>query len=557
MLDKLPTEVLCIVLEYLDRQGLNNLCRVSKDLYAITVPLLYESVTLTSGKFEMGKIWSHAGALLQAPISPVDLLVYVRDIEIREHDNYPRHQCFHIVRARGSSSESDYYQSSNDEKVPYSRDEIGSEGIRYLTSALLNAFARFAPDKLQRFCWNVGTCVPIEILGRSGFLVQNQRKLEAICLRTGHTCDIGDDQISLSEFTSLKSISWSGLDHASHMAELCLSLKLNARHLESLDLGARETCLYRRPEDSIQDMFARWILGMCEHSTKSVFPVLKHLALFKMDLSAIFHCFPSIFNPSVLQTLKLRHCKRWGKALQAIQESGTKNIALKTLLIQSGLDGHDAYSSLIELPSFIGSFEGLEGLFLSNLSPIEPISTWCSVVAHKKTLKQLLCEHFHSNGYADSPRRLYLSASQNPLAELNLEFLGICCYDPNILISLLSAPLLKKTIRVLHLRVIPRQYVISGDLESRATTTTTNNKRPPPPKRGSSEFLEWAFGPSGPPYLTAVVSMDPLSPNPRSDRFHVRDEHKKHRWLSLHRDRAKRYNFFRQYGDALDACRSG
>ncbi|KAL4769258.1 hypothetical protein BDW60DRAFT_195533 [Aspergillus nidulans var. acristatus] len=39
-------------------------------------------------------------------------------------------------------------------------------------------------DKLESFIWDVGMCVPEELLGASGLLLQRQKKLKSISLRT-------------------------------------------------------------------------------------------------------------------------------------------------------------------------------------------------------------------------------------------------------------------------------------------------------------------------------------------------------------------------------------
>lgn len=65
--------------QYVHLRDLNILCRVSKYFYGITIPALYKFVTLTSARRGVGEAWRHVDALLQAPVSPVDLLVHVRE----------------------------------------------------------------------------------------------------------------------------------------------------------------------------------------------------------------------------------------------------------------------------------------------------------------------------------------------------------------------------------------------------------------------------------------------------------------------------------------------
>lgn len=278
----------------------------------------------------------------------------------------------------------------------------------------------------------------MEILGDSGFLIQKQSKLEAIHLQTGFRCAIYGNNVLLSKFLCLKSISWHDVGYPSHMAELCLTLKLNACHLTYLHLGVTNVTF--DSECSLQDRFALAVLDMSDQDSGGLFHVLKHLSLYNMDLTLIHKSFPSLFNTVSLQSLKLRSCACWGKVLLAMHRSASK-ITLKTLLIQSDMEKEDEESAPA-LPSFLDSFERLEELYISISSSIGVVPTWRSMLAHKNTLKKLLYEQCRYMGYTCHDRGLYLSDSEllqlsdwNPLADLNLEILSISCDDCNLLVT--------------------------------------------------------------------------------------------------------------------------
>lgn len=162
MLDRLPPEVLLIALEvseylrlmaliglfskqadlsqYITRHDLNNICRVSKHLYAIAVPLLYKSVTLSSNRPGISETWHHVDSLLRAPAFPVDSLVHMRDIKIQENRFWPWWGCHHSYTILDQDDPDDYKEA-----------RIRRDEIRYLSSKLLHMFSRCAADRLQKF----------------------------------------------------------------------------------------------------------------------------------------------------------------------------------------------------------------------------------------------------------------------------------------------------------------------------------------------------------------------------------------------------------------------
>ena len=278
----------------------------------------------------------------------------------------------------------------------------------------------------------------MKILGDSGFLIQKQSKLEAIHLQTGFRCALYGNNVLLSKFLCLKSISWHDVGYPSHMAELCLTLKLNACHLTYLHVGVTNAIF--DSECSLQDRFALAVLDMSDQDSGGLFHVLKHLSLYNMDLTLIYKSFPSLFNTASLQSLKLRSCACWGKALLAIHRSASK-ITLKTLLIQSDMKKEDEENAPA-LPSFLDPFKGLEELLISISSSIGVIPTWRAMLAHKNTLKKLLYQQCRYMENTCHERGLYLSASEllqlsdwNPLGDLNLGILSISCDDCNLLVT--------------------------------------------------------------------------------------------------------------------------
>ncbi|RAH55221.1 hypothetical protein BO85DRAFT_498964 [Aspergillus piperis CBS 112811] len=515
MLDRLPPEVLLIALEPAD----------------LSQPGISET-------------WHHVDSLLRAPVSPVDLLVHMRDIEIQENRSWPDDECLHnYMRMRGY----DNYEGVRIE---------GDEEVRYLPSKLLQVFSRCAADRLQRFSWDVGNCVPSEILGVSGYLTLNQRKLVAIHLRTGSSCAAGSSNILLSRFACLRSISWPDLRWKRHVRELCSALKLNAFHLTLINLGVTDTSSYKVTQ-SIRSMLVKKILDMHDWRTSCRFPVLRYLSLYFMDLTPISHAFSSIFNITTLLSLSLRLCQSWEYALLNFLNSGSR-IALKSLTLETGMRraGGDSVSAL---PAFLNPFEGLEELYISTYCFISPVPIWQSVFTHKKTLRKLVCQQEYIDDYQSEEHGLYLGATgfleqltgtdQNPFVGPKLEFLGISSNDFSTLKSILTSPGIKANIRVLHLRrrkgFYDPSYLVTPDCWDDISDKNLPSFR---------QFLTWAFGSDGPLELQAVGHYASEFTQP-SDVFYFRDAQHGDGYRCVIRRRGQRFDLFRQYGYSLDACR--
>lgn len=152
-----------------------------------------------------------------------------------------------------------------------------------------------------------------------------------------------------------------------------------------------------------------------------------------MDLTPISHALSSILNITSLLSLSLRLCKSWEYALLNFLNSGTR-IALKSLPLETHMSRAEE-ESVLALPAFLKSFEGLEELYISVCCFISPVPVWRSVLTHKKTLRKLVCQQLHIDGCFYEEYGLYLGATgfleqltgadQTPFVGPKLEFLGI------------------------------------------------------------------------------------------------------------------------------------
>jgi hypothetical protein len=119
-------------------------------------------------------------------------------------------------------------------------------------------------------------------------------------------------------------------------------------------------------------------------------------------------------------------------------------IRLKFLEIQSSIGDEDMVGTAIQ--PFLESFKGLEALFLSTSARSETLEIWRSASHHRATLTRFVHHQRTIDLDEESPlfelecdlpdlsfyevADLGEDPSQNPLGELDLKFVGLCCDSP-------------------------------------------------------------------------------------------------------------------------------
>ncbi|KAF5698703.1 AAA family ATPase [Fusarium mundagurra] len=162
-----------------------------------------------------------------------------------------------------------------------------------LTQKAESVIRRFEPHQLQSFSWDLGTCVPPEILGVNGVVPLQQPSLQSLSLITDPTCrdyHDGECEIDLSSFCNLKSLSWRG-PNSGNLDALTVALQNNSTHLKNLELDfvnwheLREYLDYLSDdEDDIDgtkeiNYFADVVLGLDRRSPRPLFPRIRALSL--------------------------------------------------------------------------------------------------------------------------------------------------------------------------------------------------------------------------------------------------------------------------------------
>jgi hypothetical protein len=308
--------------------------------------------------------------------------------------------------------------------------------------------------------WELGTCIPMEILGHSGCLLRKQNSIQSIRLITGSSCPYNVDgscSINLSTLSCLRSISWIGLRSVTDFKALRCALQANSTHLTELELDfinwTKANSSWSFDHGRSKNFFARRILRLSTDQNEIKFPALRVLSLSKVSLRSAITEMMYAFNFSWLRSLKLRFCPGAEEFLIRVIDSG-QTVRLTSLEFQADIEEeHRDISDTVS--TFLEAFEGLEEFFFSDPGPSWTMALWRSMLHHKGTLTRFvhhqrvvnldeddsdfeeLCDLRDLSLLDRDTAELNGSPSQNPLGELNLECIGLCC-APVLLVCVLS-----------------------------------------------------------------------------------------------------------------------
>jgi hypothetical protein len=299
----------------------------------------------------------------------------------------------------------------------------------------------------------LGTCVPKEILGPSGYLPLKQTKIESLNLIAGGGCrwNIGFEcAIFLRNFTELKKLSWRALrseDDFSALHDLFEQTSHQMTDLE-LDLVSSQQLVL----DKSHNFFARKVLGLTLGDKKQNFPALQTLSLAEVSFQCAEEEIAHAFSLVTVRSLKIRFCSGWQEFLEHSSRS-TPPKALKSLEIQYSI-GQERGPVEETISNFLETFQGLEQLAIGGIPGYETLDIWRSTLIHKATLKAFVnhqreinteedSSHFEED-YDSTDGSLSLfqneinlwnkDPSLHPFGELHLEFLGMSC-APKLLVS--------------------------------------------------------------------------------------------------------------------------
>ena len=278
--------------------------------------------------------------------------------------------------------------------------------------------------------WDLGSCIPKDILGIDGILQQEQPDIESLSLNTGApTHNIwanGGDYtlqqattLMLDKFQNLRSFSWTGLRTGPELESLRVLLAAKCNILETLKLDfvywdlVNSACNTGLMNDDPGTFVWQMIPLTPDPSTNS-FPALTTLSLSAVCLPINLEAPTLAFDFGNLRALKINRCKNTHLLLRAIVQTGQ---SLKLESLDLVMDDFAAEQDLgcSSLTAFLRSFHCLRQLHLL-IAPSGEITTkeyFESILYHTANLKRLV---YHE-------RSPLLPASYSPSLDKWLSFI--------------------------------------------------------------------------------------------------------------------------------------
>lgn len=169
--------------------------------------------------------------------------------------------------------------------------------------------------------WDLGTCIPLNILSPGGYLPTHQSSLRRLFLSTSGSCDralVRSSPLDLSNFRHLSEFSWTGLQSKTDFDALRVCLGAARKHLQSLDLHLFDTerwddlwaqdLEYSDSAIHIPNFFASHIMGHRIGRRGLILSSLKSLSLSSVSFTSAIHELSVAFQIGKLQSLKLHNC---------------------------------------------------------------------------------------------------------------------------------------------------------------------------------------------------------------------------------------------------------
>ncbi|KAI9784369.1 MAG: hypothetical protein M1816_000893 [Peltula sp. TS41687] len=451
MLDTLPMEIVETIVDlFTDKRDLKNMCEVSKRLYEITVPKLYETIIIqTEDELYLERL--NVEPLLRTCSNPLNCLQFVKNIRITApfHRNL-RNRCLHdrfdeeddvcwlrcpfhgrMERVSGPKkpsvsqklvrkdleSDEDNLDADIGDSQGDTDDEVGTpddvsigdhEVYEDLEDGLMPLFVKLKENNLRTFSWELGTCVPYKLLGPNGYLPEKQNQIRALTLKTAGMCGTnmeGESPLHLPYFNKLKCFSWAAPRSAVDFEAIQEVLKANSDHLEELyldlvdwveadDSWFNDRGLWTVPRSP--NFFAQEILGLSsrdeEKKGKVMLPALRDLTLSALSFQSVPKKLACFFNFSALHSLKLRYCPCTRALLEVLTgaKEGIKLTSLELILFEDEWDDLEDVA-MDPVKPFLESFEGLEDLSLVIVDPMGVEDDyWSPIFHHQRTLKRFV-----------------------------------------------------------------------------------------------------------------------------------------------------------------------
>ncbi|KAJ5640339.1 uncharacterized protein N7484_008201 [Penicillium longicatenatum] len=459
MLETLPYEILSSIAEWLAPETVRSLSQVSSRLYSVLAPLSYRTLTFrAASEWALNVLDIDTFFALHRQSGNRFNLEHARNLSISAPIQIARfHRCayYNVFRDSGLARRSGSLGTSNEAKAH-------EQFLDDISRQLKLIFSHLQPSYLLSFEWRLGTCIPAGFLDSGGFLSKQQKQLSYLSLVTDGSCPhAGGCLNGLHELSSLKSLSWEGIQHPAEIESLRKCITRNSAHLTKLSISfATEFPTL----DFYHAVFGLPMSGPVSRdeitdSAPPCFPRLVCLMLSKASLPLELRPVDaSIFCQ--LQSLKLRDCANDVKLLGFLSRfQTTMRLRLFEFCCDTVLHYNSENSEVNLLVDFLLSFKGLKHLHLklSNFSDVSQVeigitnhrSTLESLIYHDRELVSIDDEGLFEDTRDQQP--IWTPRLTNVVSISHIYALGLCASPSDVRLAL--EPFASTSnLRVLHLR---------------------------------------------------------------------------------------------------------
>ncbi|KAK3897539.1 hypothetical protein C8A05DRAFT_19723, partial [Staphylotrichum tortipilum] len=348
-LETLPAELFLRVLEQLtDKHDLSALSLVSKKWHGLVVQALWKSISIQPRS-------DYSPYRLIIAHLPRDRLQFLQKLHFRPKTEPEK--CTHARDDRLPLWENELSEGES-EIVDWDSTLDGSvygldERFRFLNLAdrAVRVLDKLRDGQLSAFSWELGTCIPSQVLGPRGIVPCKHPLLRSLSLTTPqcHAPEAETREIDLSSFVELRSLRWIG-PHPAHLRTLSAALGRNSARLQHLELYFDSWREFRNPlrhwttgiDDELQRLCASRLFGLTAQFPQPIlFPAISTLSLTGVPLTAAV---AQALGFNTLWSLTIRECPGWREFLVWVVEAGL-SVRLKAFEI-CDRDGQDPDSGL-------------------------------------------------------------------------------------------------------------------------------------------------------------------------------------------------------------------
>ncbi|KAI1111909.1 hypothetical protein F5Y14DRAFT_286413 [Nemania sp. NC0429] len=404
-MDRLPNELLRLIMSQLDRKSIHTLCRVTKWLNPVAISLLYESVVLNIDDFAITNDPDSELKSISLPSLPS--LQHTRHLSLRATvDRVICYRCpfdndFVLEEAGMLKLDYSFYFRTPSDIPPHANNLIRS---------VINAIPE---NQLRSFSWDMeGRYREEQDLVR--LTLERQTRTSEVYLSTGHEFLKSSPQpfsINLVSSKEVRSLTWRGLSSYNTFGDIRNFIHAHGKKLTTLGLhftinnGYNPGIYEARPTVDWEKLVTDILDIQSTGTDRNVLSNLEHLALSLVWLKGATREFITSLNIERLRSLELRCCpggfsildeliriNRAASELGSPPNPATSLPRLKKLTIvlhRSDYDpGIKRYHDKLRM--FLLLFKGLESVRLGLLNLLEWNIVALGLLNHRETLKYVV-----------------------------------------------------------------------------------------------------------------------------------------------------------------------